>query len=116
MTKRLLMILSLLAFTLCWTPAQAEETGPKTGADLIASNPDLAGRIIEVEVNGMVCDFCAQSLTKVLEKKEAVDNVTISLDTKLVIITLAEGQSLTDDAVKEAVTWAGYETAGIKRL
>ena len=63
----------------------------------------------------MVCDFCAQSLTKVLKKKKAVDTVDISLETKLITITLKDGMSLSDEEVSKAVYWAGYDLVGIVR-
>jgi len=36
---------------------------------------------VKVSVNGMVCGFCAQGITKKLNKTEAVENVTLTLKT-----------------------------------
>jgi copper chaperone CopZ len=108
-----IVIASLTLFT---ATGFADEVKPVTAADMVAANPALEGRLVEVQVNGMVCDFCAQSLTKVLQKKDSVEKVDISLETKLMIITQAEGKTISDEEVTEAVTWAGYDIASIKRV
>ena len=66
-------------------------------------------------VDGMVCDFCAQSLKKVLMKEEAVENVEIDLTTKHVTIQLKPGQTLEDAVINKNVDWAGYKVSGIER-
>lgn len=115
MKKIVTMTLAIFALLGAF-PVHAETSPPGTAAEMIAADPGLAGRLIEVQVNGMVCDFCAQSLTKVLKKKDEVEAVSISLETKLVIITQKPGMTLSDDEVKKAVSWAGYDTARIERL
>lgn len=75
----------------------------------------VAGRTVTVKVNGMVCDFCARSLTKVLKKKDAVEDVAISLKDKTVTIVLKDGAAMSDDEIGEAVTSAGYNLASIER-
>jgi hypothetical protein len=39
---------------------------------------------VKVSVNGMVCGFCAQGITKKLNKTEAVEDVKVDLENKLV--------------------------------
>ena len=73
------------------------------------------GRTVTVKVNGMVCDFCARSLTKVLKKKDAVEDVAISLKDKTVTIVLKDGAAMSDDEIGEAVNSAGYNLASIER-
>ena len=74
-----------------------------------------ASHNIDVKVNGMVCDFCAQSVWKVLEDYEAVKNVNIDLDTGIVSINLNEGQTLTEDELNKAIQYAGYDLVRIDR-
>ena len=76
---------------------------------------DAPARTITVRVDGMVCDFCARSLTKVLRRDGNVADVAISLEDKTVTILLAEGGAMDDAAVTEAVLSAGYNVAAIER-
>ena len=66
-------------------------------------------------VDGMVCDFCTQSITKVLMKNEAVDNVAIDLNTKKVTVTLKDKQSMKDEDLNKAVDYAGYKLVKVER-
>ena len=72
-------------------------------------------RTITVRVDGMVCDFCARSLTKVLKRDENVEDVAIDLTDKTVAIVLTEDGEMDDAAVEEAVLSAGYNVASIER-
>lgn len=75
----------------------------------------VEGRTVTVKVDGMVCDFCARSLTKVLKKKDAVEDVAISLEDKTVTILLKKGSAMSDEEIEKAVQNAGYNLAGIER-
>lgn len=66
------------------------------------------------KVDGMVCDFCAQSVKKVLEKEASVKNVDIDLTAKTVTIDVKPGEMLSDDIVKQKIDWAGYKLTGIE--
>ena len=91
--------------------ADADEA-QDAGADGIGA---AEGRTITARVHGMVCDFCARSLTKVLGKNDAVEDVAIDLTDKTVTILVKEGETLSDEAVREAVTHAGYNLAALER-
>lgn len=84
-------------------------------ADTAMSGEDFDGHDITVAVNGMVCDFCAQSLMKVLERNDAVETVEISLEDKTIAIVLKEGGSMSDEELDKAVKSAGYNIASIDR-
>ena len=84
-------------------------------ADADAPLPDGLDRTITVRVNGMVCDFCARSLTKVLRRDDNVEAVAISLEDKTVTIVLTEDGEMDDAAVEKAVKNAGYNVASIER-
>lgn len=92
---RVLIILSLLFLALSTATAIAKD--------------------ITVSVNGMVCDFCAQSLNKVFLKEEGVKSLNISLENKTVIIHMDDEADITDEKITQLIEWAGYETAGITR-
>lgn len=84
-------------------------------AEASAVLPQGAARTITVRVDGMVCDFCARSLTKVLRRDENVEDVAIDLEDKTVTILLTEDGAMDDEAVTEAVLNAGYNVASIER-
>lgn len=72
-------------------------------------------RSIEVEVNGLVCAFCAQGIQKSLKKFPATEEVFVSLEHRLVAVQLKDGQDIADEALRTAITDAGYTTVNIQR-
>lgn len=91
------LILSILLVTTAITPlvAAAEE--------------------ILVNVNGLVCGFCAQGIKKTFSKIDSVSDVQVDLGAKKVTIALKEGQKLADDEVRKLITDAGYTVVDIER-
>lgn len=67
-------------------------------------------------VNGMVCDFCVQSISKTLKKDPAVDTVKIDLTAKTVTIGVKPGQTFSDEAIGKVIHYAGYDLTGVKRV
>mgnify|MGYP003151192505 CR=1 FL=1 len=83
---------------------------------LLAAFPQLSmARSIEVEVNGLVCAFCAQGIKKSLGKFPEAEEVFVSLENRLVAVQLKEGSDIADADLKKAITDAGYATVGIAR-
>lgn len=74
------------------------------------------GETIHIGVNGMVCDFCAQSLKKVFLKQDAVGAIDISLEDKLITVSLKKGKSLDDATIQKLVIDAGYEVSKIHHM
>lgn len=70
---------------------------------------------IIVKVDGMVCDFCAQSLGKVFGKEESVNGIDVNLDDQTVIIDTKEEQTISDEKIKELIEWGGYDLVSIDR-
>ncbi len=70
---------------------------------------------IIVKVDGMVCDFCAQSLTKIFGKEDSVNDIDVSLDDQTVTIDTKDDQDLPDEKIKELIEWGGYDLVEIKR-
>ena len=70
---------------------------------------------IIIKVNGMVCDFCAQSLKKVFAKEESVNDIDVNLDNQTVTVDTKEGQTLSDEKIKELIEWGGYDFVSIER-
>src|SRR3954462_13500764 len=70
---------------------------------------------IEMNVNGLVCAFCAQGIEKQLRKFPATADVVVSLEHKLVAVGLKNGQDIPDTALRQALTNAGYPLKMITR-
>lgn len=78
--------------------------------------PSLASATtIEMEVNGLVCAFCAQGIEKALEEFPATEAVFVSLEHRLVAVALKEGSDIDDASLRKALTDAGYTLVGIDR-
>lgn len=75
----------------------------------------LEARSLRIEVNGLVCAFCADGITRAFRKESAVSAVFVSLEDRLVAIDLKEGQDVTDADVTRTLTDAGYTVVGIQR-
>ena len=82
--------------------------------------PDLKvkpadGDVIRVEVNGLVCDFCAQAIDKVFRKNEAVADVAVDLNIKIVELALKKDGKLADDTLSQLILDSGYNVVKITR-
>jgi copper chaperone CopZ len=90
------LLVASIAFLLLWSAIAEAET-------------------IEMNVNGLVCGFCAQGIEKQLRKFPATADVIVSLEQKLVAVGLKDGQDIPDTELLRALTNAGYTVKGIKR-
>ena len=70
---------------------------------------------IEMDVNGLVCAFCAQGIEKTLRKFPATTDVLVSLENRLVALSTKDGQDIPDEELKHALTNAGYTVKAIRR-
>lgn len=70
---------------------------------------------VQVQVNGLVCDFCARALEKVFSKEDAVNNINVDLDTKIITIQLKEEQNLENEKISNMVKDSGYDVKEINR-
>jgi periplasmic mercuric ion binding protein len=70
---------------------------------------------IEMTVNGLVCAFCAQGIEKKLKKFPATSEVVVSLEHRLVAVSLKEGQDISDAELRKALMDAGYTVKAIAR-
>ena len=77
--------------------------------------PVFAARSIKVDVNGLVCAFCAASIEKRLKALSATRAVYVDLTNKIVAVELKDGQDLTPEKVAEEIKDAGYDVVKIGR-
>ena len=70
---------------------------------------------IRAVVDGMVCSFCAQGITKAFENEKSVKKVHVNLDEKSVDIKLKRFRRLSDKKIRTIITDAGYTLNKIER-
>src|SRR5579859_4090835 len=70
---------------------------------------------IHITVNGMVCAFCAQGITKKFSAEPGVSKVDVSLGNKKVDLSLKDGKDVSDDTIRRLLTEAGYAIVKIER-
>lgn len=66
----------------------------------------------KVYIDGMSCEHCVKRVEKALLALPGVESVQVNLDGKSADITA--GEFPTDEAIKTAVTEAGYQVTGIE--
>ena len=74
-----------------------------------------SAKTIEMDVNGLVCAFCAQGISKSMKAFPASDGVFVSLEHRLVAVHLKDGQDIADAALRKAITDAGYKLVAVRR-
>jgi copper chaperone CopZ len=74
-----------------------------------------SARTIEMDVNGLVCAFCAQGIEKTLRLFPATQAVFVSLENRIVAVQLKDGADIDDATLRKAITDAGYTVVAIHR-
>ena len=84
------------------------------GLNLMLSSFVMAAAI-DVDVKGMTCGMCVESITKELNATKKVNNIQVSLETKKASFEEMKGQKISDEEIKLAIKKAGYEAEKINR-
>jgi copper chaperone CopZ len=66
----------------------------------------------KIEVNGMVCAFCAQGIEKSLSKIETTKDVYVNLDEGFVILE-STNEGVGEDKIKKIIVDSGYDVTKI---
>ena len=74
-----------------------------------------SAQTIEMDVNGLVCAFCAQGIEKSLKAFTATGAVFVSLENRIVAVQLKDGGDIDDGALRKAITDSGYTVVAIRR-
>lgn len=74
-----------------------------------------ATQTITMQVDGLVCAFCAQGIEKKLGALPASDGVYVNLEHGLVAMGLKPAQDVPDAELKGTLTDAGYTVKSISR-
>ena len=102
---------SILLSSLFGAPsAWAEQENAPRKSDSVS-----CGNTIDVDVNGLVCDFCARALEKTFGKRDEVTNIVVDLDNAKVTVTLKDEQVMDDVMLTKLITDSGYNVVAIKR-
>ncbi len=89
--------------------------GALTALLLLWSYPSVAAEAhYELQVDGLVCPFCEHSIEKNLGKIEGVNMVKANLKEGTVAILVADGHSLSEERIRQAITDAGFTLKSIK--
>lgn len=80
----------------------------------LANEPERAEDVL-VNVNGMVCDFCAQGLKKLFGERDEVKDIVVDLEAGTVSLKFVENKSLKDEEIEKIVKDNGISVVSIKR-
>lgn len=81
---------------------------------LLISFPSLATRI-EVDVQGLSCGFCVESITRELKATGKIENISVTLEEKKARFSEIKDSKLTDAEIRLAIKKAGLEPIKIRR-
>ena len=71
--------------------------------------------MLNISVNGLVCDFCARSIEKLFSKKESVKSINVNLEDMIITINLKKGKNLNDNIIRQVINDSGYDVTEINR-
>jgi copper chaperone CopZ len=75
-----------------------------------------AGGTVKLQVNGMVCAFCAQGIEKRLTALPATGEIYINLPRKVVAVQPKAGQTIDVEKVKAEINEAGYDVVKVETV
>lgn len=82
---------------------------------LLCATSIVSAKTIEMDVNGLVCAFCAQGIEKSLKAFPATDAVFVSLENRIVAVKLKDNAEIGDADLRKAITDAGFTVVAIRR-
>lgn len=85
-------------------------------AAALAAETAVTTQSLKLQVNGMVCSFCAQGIEKRLKALPAVGPIFIDLRNKVVAVEQRPGQALDAERVASEVREAGYEVVATETV
>lgn len=61
-----------------------------------------------LQVDGLACPFCAYGIEKKLSSIEGVEDIEVNIETGQVIVTMQDGNTLSETLADEKVREAGF--------
>ena len=71
-------------------------------------------KIAIVNVNGMVCDFCARGIQKTFMKNKNVKKIDVDLEVGKILIAYVNGSKISFEDIKEKITANGQTPVDMK--
>lgn len=87
----------------------------ETPAKPVVNPAAVQGSGATVKINGLICDFCVQSLTKTFKKQAAVRAVAVDLNAKELRLGFKPGMVMDDATIGKLIKDAGYNVVSIAR-
>ena len=116
--KTIIILLSFLLFTFTAYATNCHKEGGHAHDEVTTnglSSGEITDNIININVNGMVCDFCAQSIEKVFMKRIEVKGINVDLEDQKVVIYLEKETDIEDTTISTIFEDAGYTVETINR-
>ena len=116
--KTIIILLSLLLLTFTAYAANYHKEGGLSQDEVTTnglSSGEITDNVININVNGMVCDFCAQSIEKVFMKRIEVKGIIVNLEDQKVVIYLEKETDIEDATILTIFEDAGYSVETINR-
>ena len=113
--KTIIILLSSLLFTFTAYATNCHKEGGHAHDEVGLSSGEITDNIININVNGMVCDFCAQSIEKVFMKRIEVKGINVNLEGQKVVIYLDKETNIEDATISTIFEDAGYSVETINR-
>ncbi len=83
---------------------------------MLTNNTFANNSKITIDVNGLVCEFCAVTIDKKFSKmKDIVKNVEVDLEKKKVFLEFSDGKNLSDQKITDIIRDNGYNVVKINR-
>jgi periplasmic mercuric ion binding protein len=71
--------------------------------------------VVKMKVEGLVCAFCASAIETKLRSNAATEDVLVSLEHRVVALSLKPGQDIADSVLSAQIVDAGYAVKQIER-
>ena len=116
--KIIIILFSTLLFTFTTYATNCHKDGGHSHDEVTTnglSSGEITDNIININVNGMVCDFCAQSIEKVFMKRIEVKGINVNLEDQEVVIYLEKETDIEDATISTIFEDAGYSVETINR-
>jgi mercuric ion binding protein len=114
--------------SLIWRePRGAFRAGSKEGIEMkkllstlllvmvLSSAASAGGNQYALAIDGLACPFCAYGIEKNLSAIEGVESVETDIKSGQVVVTLAEGKTLSEEVARQAIKDAGFTLRSLKQ-
>ena len=88
----------------------------KTMIAVMLLMPTLAqAETVKLSVGGLVCAYCVQGIEKKFRELDAVEDIAFDLDNAQVTLTTKGQGDVSDQAIKDVISYGGYTLNSIVR-